>query len=320
VTQLVAARGVRFFSHESLRIVFAYSPEFSEGSMATAYMKHTFFFTMNRQGWSESWYSGDTAFSTIIDSACNNYIFNRQDLLTSPAVILGYRNSLFNNPTNRGSYVRPVAGAGIGGAPGHGPGAQSDPSYSAALVNCYANNFSRTKKWYMRGFNDDWDLAGGQWTPGPGFNGPMQALQTMLSTNAWGWQGQSYPLSPLSVVSVAQLATGQLQWTLNGGFPGAPPNGVNFRMRVSGILGATQANGVFTVYPVGVGVYNSIDKIAISVPLVPSGKATQIVLQLIPVASVNNAPFEVLRLVSRKPGRVFFSSAGKRRSLLVRSR
>ncbi len=291
--------------------------------MPPANMKSTFFFNQNDQGFSESWYSGITPFSSALDQLCITYINYRLALTSQPCVALGYRNSLLPNSGSKGSYVKGIGSLGIAGAGGHGPGPGADPAYSAMLVKCYSANYGRTKSWYFRGFSDDWDMNGGKWTPGPGFQQALTQIQSFLSTNSWGWQGQSYPVETMPLVTVTQAASGQIVFTFAGDFPSAPAVGTHFRIRVSGVLGASTANGLFTVVKMAVGVYNTIDKISIFTAQNPSGQATLQKAVLIPVGPTIGsaaAPFQVLRLVSRKPGAIFFSSRGKRKSLLVRSR
>lgn len=264
-------------------------------------IRATFFFEQEGYGWTESWYRDAPALTTLAAFQDDT------DLLAVKRAALNGKNTFLKFVRSSNTAVRMdraiISYNGNTGLQGHGTNVSDAPT-TAALMSCRPANNERWKPAYLRGI---WDLCvneGGLWQPTPAWTSRYAAFLGELIQKGWGWIGTNTSTSRLISAIVAN-ANGTVKITTTGNlFPAFP---AQYLVRASGIGGATILNGSLQVNATALNEFDTVQRIPIF-PWTAGGRVRYNTLQFTALANGT-----ILRVVERKPGRVFFRSVGRRK-------
>lgn len=262
-------------------------------------IRATLFFESEGYGWTETYARegpalADFGYLTITDALAQK----RAKLNGAETYIRYLRWS--QDDVFRDSMGHTYSGSGLRGL-------STEPSAAPqlALMARFRNAAgTRYKLAYLRGIWDSVSATGGTYTPTVAFTGYWDDFRAKLLQDAWGWVGRNVT-TKANVGTVAQLEAGTVAVTCATNlFPGPYP--MKATVRVSGVQGATQLNGVHVVQASSATQFTTQNRIAIF-PYLTGGVVTYNTetLQLIGQASPQ-------RIVERKPGRPSYKSRGRR--------
>jgi hypothetical protein len=260
------------------------------------------FFAQRTYGWSESaWFNG-------ISNDLNSY-FGQIDALAQKRIKLcGITTTLPFVRWSQEGVFRDVALWGYPGGGLPGTAAKDSDAPSTALLLALRNGLAtRHRNIYLRGIWDEGVVTGGVYTPSVAYVALMNDYLAQLVAGGWGWLGNNTTTESI-LTNVVQNVNGTVDLTAAAAvLPGPFPQEAT--IRVSGVLGASQVNGVQIVRASSATQFNTKKRISIF-PYQAGGKARYSTKDLILIAGGT-----VRRVVERKPGRPSYQSRGRRRAL-----
>jgi len=264
-----------------------------------AIIRVTLFFELRGYGWTESYYREGPSIDT------GNYFVVSDRLAQKRAKMLGAQGLLKYLRWSEEGVQRDSLG--ITYPAGGLPGTLSEPAGAPqlALLTRMRNPTARKLKLtYLRGIWDSVSKDGGAYSPSTAFTAYFDDWKASLIQDSWGWVGAT-TTTKADVTAVVANANGSVNVTVESPlFSGVYP--FNTTVRLSGVQGARQINGVQSVKALTATTFVTNKAIAIF-PYTLGGRATWNQKAFIPIGVV--APS---RIVERRPGRPSYLSAGRR--------
>lgn len=222
------------------------------GSSLNMPCKITFFYTVNQQGFTESWYDGAHSADGITPLMLQNYLIARMKISGRQTFIQYVRISNTAPGTARQVVVYPAStwsheARALSGQAGTGPvTGESDFGGTALLVRKQSGLlFSR---FFLRGIPDSVVKSGGLYSPVGGYDDDFNNYKATVIGLTWGWLGTNAGVNPPQLITNCVQAPGsQATFTLANALFNAPDVGKNKVIRVSRQRNPRNVNGTHTV-------------------------------------------------------------------------
>lgn len=274
-------------------------------------VKITITFNVAGYGYTESWIDPAGAIDdSLFTTKVRDYSIVRCNASGTNTFLEYARISVIDSPrlsqVRRISNIEGALSTGQAAADGAGGKTWTDSPFSALLIRCYNAAGNRSKNWFFRGYPDTMVDQGGLYLPSAQYKAAFALMMAKVKALAWGWRGVNPDPPESPIAAVANTAANQVQLTVPAAFFPAPFN-KRVTVRVTGATGCPNINGQYTVIKDTATTAHTVRKFPIF------GYTGNGIVKLLGVGSIPLEKGLPERVVERKPGKLLYRSAGRRR-------